>query len=442
MNRPSSRLAAWLLVLGLGLVGSMPLAAWAHAPSNATLRLEAEGDTVLQRWDIALRDLDRVLPLDADNDGRITWGELQRAWPEVVAQADRGLRLALPAGGGAAGEAACRAGPMAAPRIDDHADGTFVVLERRWSCPADAGSKGLVVDYRLFAESDASHRGLLRWARGTAKSDAMAGTRTDAAGAAVATAVVVPAAKPTVLPGRTDTTAAPGARAAALSFGLAGFAGFVGEGVHHILIGTDHVLFLLALMLPAVVRVSPRGTAGAMQPGQPALHATQALWQVAKVVTAFTVAHSLTLAMAVLGYANPPARIVESLIAASVLSVAVGNLRRALPATGAGAGVLASPTPRWQIAFAFGLIHGFGFAGALRELGLDEEALARSLLGFNLGVELGQLGIVALVMPLAWWVRDTRFYRGVVLAGGSAVIAAVATVWFVERAFDLALIST
>jgi uncharacterized membrane protein YqjE len=146
--------------------------------------------------------------------------------------------------------------------------------------------------------------------------------------------------------------------------------------------------------------------------------------------------------LAVLGYANPPARIVESLIAASVVLVAIGNLRRALPATGAGASVLAPPTPRWQIAFAFGLIHGFGFAGALRELELDEETLARSLLGFNLGVELGQLGIVALVMPLAWWVRDTRFYRGVVLAGGSAAIAAVAAVWLVERAFDLALIST
>jgi hypothetical protein len=132
-----------------------------------------------------------------------------------------------------------------------------------------------------------------------------------------------------------------------------------------------------------------------------------------------------------------------------VVLVAIGNLRRVLSAPGAG--VPAPPAKRvicrsgaaerWQIAFAFGLIHGFGFAGALRELGLDEEALARSLLGFNLGVELGQLGIVALVMPLAWWVRDTRFYRGVVLAGGSAAIAAVAAVWLVERVFDLALIS-
>jgi hypothetical protein len=441
MNRPGSYIAAWLLVLGLGLVGGMPLAAWAHAPSNATLSLEAEGDTVLQRWDIALRDLDRVLPLDADNDGRITWGELQRAWPEVVAQADRGLRLALPAEVDAAAETVCRAGAMASPRIDDHADGTYAVLERLWICPADAERRGLVVDYRLFADSDASHRGLLRWAIGTANI-AVAGARTDAAAAAVTTAVVVPAAEPTALPGRTDTPAAPGASAAALPSGFADFVGFVGEGVRHILIGTDHVLFLLALMLPAVVRVTSRDAAGAMQPGQPAQHATQALWQVAKVVTAFTVAHSLTLALAVLGYANPPARIVESLIAASVVLVAIGNLRRALPATGAGASVLAPPTPRWQIAFAFGLIHGFGFAGALRELELDEETLARSLLGFNLGVELGQLGIVALVMPLAWWVRDTRFYRGVVLAGGSAAIAAVAAVWLVERAFDLALIST
>jgi hypothetical protein len=450
MSRPGSRLAARLLVLGFALAGGMPLAAWAHAPSNATLSLEADGDTVLQRWDIALRDLDRVLPLDADNDGRITWGELQRAWPEIVTQTDRGLRLAMPAGGGAAGGAACHAGPMASARIEDHADGTYVVLQRRWSCPADAGSQGLVVDYRLFSDSDASHRGLLRWASGTAKSDAMAGTHADAAAAAVTTAVVVPAAKPTALPGRADTSAASGASATALPSRFAGFVGFVGEGVRHILIGIDHVLFLLALLLPAVVRVSPRSAAGAMHPGQPALHATQALWQVAKVVTAFTVAHSLTLAMAVLGHANPPARIVESLIAASVVWVAIDNLRRSI--TAPGAGVTAPPAKRvicragaaarWQIAFAFGLIHGFGFAGALRELGLDEQALARSLLGFNLGVELGQLGIVALVMPLAWWVRDTRFYRGMVLAGGSAAIAAVAAVWFVERAFDLALIST
>lgn len=361
-----------------------PAPARAHAPSNASLSLLADGAVVQQRWDIALRDLDRVLPLDADDDGAITWGELRAAWPRIATLADAGLRLTSPAGD-------CRAGPLAAPRIDTHADGTYAVLERRWQCPADAGATGLTLDYRLFADSDASHRGLLQWRAGTPAAPSL-------------TAVLAPDAGPLRLAG-----AGPAAD---------GFAGFVGEGVHHILIGTDHVLFLLALMLPAVAAVPAA-----------ALRWTTALAPVAKLVTAFTVAHSITLALAVLGFADPPLRIVESLIAASVVLAAVDNLKRFLPGV------------RWQLAFVFGLVHGFGFAGALKGLGLDDAGLARSLVGFNLGVELGQLGIVALVLPLAWWARETVFYRRVVLAGGSAAIAAIAALWFTERAFDLQLIT-
>lgn len=377
-----------LVLAALAAVAALwlgPAPARAHAPSNARLSLQAEGATVQQRWDIALRDLDRVLPLDADDDGAITWGELRAAWPRIAALADAGLQLAAPAG-------ACRPGPLDAPRIDTHADGTYAVLERRWQCPADAGTAGLTLSYRLFAGSDASHRGLLQWRAGPP------------AAPTSLTAVLAPDAGPLRLAG-----AGPAAD---------GFAGFVGEGVHHILIGTDHVLFLLALMLPAVVAV-PTATR----------RWTTALAQVAKLVTAFTVAHSITLALAVLGIADPPPRVVESLIAASVVLAAIDNVKRFLPGV------------RWQLAFTFGLVHGFGFAGALKELGLDEAALARSLIGFNLGVELGQLGIVALALPLAWWVRETVFYRRVVLGGGSVAIALVAALWFAERAFDLQLIT-
>ncbi|HEX5686806.1 MAG TPA: HupE/UreJ family protein [Ideonella sp.] len=422
-----------------------PPAARAHAPSNATLSLVADGQAVQQRWDIALRDLDRVLPLDADDDGQITWGELRQAWPQVVALADEGLRLSPAVPGHASGaNAACVADAPAAPRIDDHADGTYAVLERRWHCPADAGKSGVRVDYRLFADSDASHRGLLQWRiNATAPADI---------------AVLAPAAGPVLLAGSAgsqapaDPASSSDPRGTADNRGADGspastFAGVVAEGVHHILIGTDHVLFLLALMLPAVMGVRGAGVKHTAVNGDgpdngrrwlgpdPSSHDdapmawTGALLQVAKVVTAFTVAHSITLAIAVLGYADPPSRIVESLIAASVVLAAIDNLRRFLPGV------------RWQLAFVFGLVHGFGFAGALKELGLDQAALARTLVGFNLGVELGQLGIVAIALPLAWWVRDTRFYRRVVLGGGSVAIAAVAALWFAERAFDLALIS-
>jgi hypothetical protein len=428
---------ARLVLVGLAAATALllaPVPARAHAPSNATLSLVADGTTIQQRWDIALRDLDRVLPLDADDDGQITWGELREAWPQISALADDGLRLGQPASGSAV-SASCQPGPLASPRIDDHADGTYAVLDRRWQCPDDAAASGLRVDYRLFADSDASHRGLLQWRAG-AQASAIA-------------AVLAPTGVPFALAGTAShLTAEPsGSSETETTHAIpSSFAGFVAEGVHHILIGTDHVLFLLALMLPAVVLGAHRraSTADMGQQGSFASsHASQAasgsattgpgswaeaLLQVAKVVTAFTVAHSITLAIAVLGYADPPSRIVESLIAASVVLAAIDNLKRFLPGV------------RWQLAFVFGLVHGFGFAGALKELGLDSAALARSLVGFNLGVELGQLGIVAIALPLAWWVRDTRFYRRVVLGGGSAAIAAVAALWFAERAFDLVLI--
>jgi len=451
LSNRTERLAR-LLLATMGAAAAMlllPSDARAHAPSNATLSLIADGPMVQQRWDIALRDLDRVLPLDANDDRQITWGELQQAWPQVAALADEGLRLSQTTDGNEAGTA-CQAGPLASPRIDNHADGTYAVLERRWQCAADAGVAGVRVDYRLFADSDASHRGLLQW-----RADAQA---------AASTAVLAPASGAVALAGsagsgnsaRQGAPAEPGAAAPTDGASVDGarastFAGFVAEGVHHILIGTDHVLFLLALMLPAVVmgargpgakpstgpgreqgpsRVAGHQTAAARSNDDAApLAWTEALLQVAKVVTAFTVAHSITLAIAVLGYADPPSRIVESLIAASVVLAAIDNLRRFLPGV------------RWQLAFVFGLVHGFGFAGALKELGLDPAALARTLVGFNVGVELGQLGIVAIALPLAWWVRDTRFYRRVVLGGGSVAIAAVAALWFAERAFDLALIS-
>jgi hypothetical protein len=143
------------------------------------------------------------------------------------------------------------------------------------------------------------------------------------------------------------------------------------------------------------------------------------------IVTAFTVAHSITLTLAVLGIVSLPSRLVESAIALSVVLAALNNLRPVLRRA------------RVAAAFAFGLVHGFGFAGALFELGLPDDALALSLASFNAGVELGQLAIVGMFLPLAFALRATVAYRRVVLRGGSVAIALVAAVWFVERAFDV-----
>jgi hypothetical protein len=147
---------------------------------------------------------------------------------------------------------------------------------------------------------------------------------------------------------------------------------------------------------------------------------------VLKVVTAFTLAHSLTLTLASLHLVALPSRWVESAIAASVALAALNNL------------VPLFPERRPEVAFGFGLVHGLGFAGVLAGLGLPGSSLALGLFGFNAGVEIGQLALVAAFLPLAFLLRSTRLYRWIV-SGGSALIVAVAMLWLVERAFDMKL---
>jgi hypothetical protein len=150
---------------------------------------------------------------------------------------------------------------------------------------------------------------------------------------------------------------------------------------------------------------------------------------VLKIVTAFTLAHSITLTLAALGVLAIPSRVVESVIAASVALAAANNIWPLFRGQRAGA------------AFAFGLLHGFGFASVLLDLGLPPSSLLLSLVGFNVGVELGQIAIVAVFLPLAYLARNTAFYRKAVLVGGSVLILAIALVWLAERVLDLEIVS-
>jgi hypothetical protein len=195
------------------------------------------------------------------------------------------------------------------------------------------------------------------------------------------------------------------------------FRRYVIDGVWHIWIGIDHILFLLSLLVLAPL-VASRQRVTHWKP-VPALR-TAAL-EVLAVVTAFTLAHSITLVASVMGWLNPPAHLIEPVIALSVVLAALNNLLGFWAFT------------RWRLAFAFGLIHGFGFANVLLDLGLPARDLAVALGGFNVGVELGQLAIVLVFLPLAWALRRTVFYRVVVVAGGSLAIAGVGTWWLVER---------
>ncbi|QBE67320.1 HupE/UreJ family protein [Pseudoduganella lutea] len=365
------------------LLWALPAAA--HKPSDSYLALAVEGKHIEGRWDIALRDLDVALGLDADGDGQLTWQEIQDRHGAIAAYALS--RLSIAAGG-----APCTlvAGPQ---QVDDHTDGAYTVLPLRGTCAVIP--RELTIAYRLFGDTDAQHRGLLRLGEGDNPRTAILG-------------------------GERPVQTVPLSQAGADGHALAQFVAYLRHGAWHIWIGYDHVLFLVSLLLPAVLVRRD----GAWQ-RVPAFRG--AATDVLKTVTAFTVAHSVTLALAALGVLAPPSRWVESAIAASVVVAALNNVWPLVPG------------PRWAAALIFGLVHGFGFAGVLADLGLPRGALAVSLLGFNLGVELGQLAIVAAVLPAAWLLRDTFAYRRVLLPAGSLAIALVAMVWLGERAFDVKL---
>ncbi len=178
---------------------------------------------------------------------------------------------------------------------------------------------------------------------------------------------------------------------------------FIPAGVHHIFIGPDHILFLIGLLLLG-------GSLG----------------RLLKIVTAFTVAHSLTLALAALNVYNPPARLIEPAIALSIVYVGADNLLIGKQGR----------DMRALIAFVFGFVHGFGFANVLREFGLPSQALGWSLFSFNVGVEIGQACIVLAVAPLLAMIRTRdKLLAQRIVTVGSALIVLAGGYWFVERVF-------
>lgn len=352
-----------------------------HTSSDGFLVLSRSSSELHVRLELALRDLSVLMPIDADGDGTVTWGELKSQLSVLTFYRDSHLHLSkdgqsLPV-------------QWDSMMVSKHSDGAYVV----WTGTAQVrGGEKIGVDYQLVFEADRDHRGLVRLVNavnGHEESVILSPEHPHLEWASLE--------EPSHLPmGR-----------------------MVGEGIHHIWTGYDHLLFLLALLLPSVVSptrdrrwISANGL-------------RDVFLRVAKVVTAFTIAHSLTLAMAVFGWVHLPSRGVESVIALSVIAAAVNNLWPVFRGHVAG------------VAFLFGLIHGFGFASALEELNLSAGALLRGLFEFNLGVEVGQLAVVALFLPIAYGTRRSWAYQRVGIVGGSVLIALVAGGWLVERSLDL-----
>lgn len=377
MTRSRIFLAALLLLVALPT--------WAHKAGDSYLAIEQDGPVLSLTWDVALRDLDVLLDLDRDDDRQLTWGEVRQRSSDIETLLQSQLHLML-------GEQPCDWLGQSAPiGLVQHSDGLYAAQHWLLTCAGALESDVLRVDYRLLDGIDSLHRGLLSMRYGSLN----------------VTAVLRPGQGPVAIERETSLWQT--------------FTRFLHEGVHHLLTGYDHVLFLLCLLLPAcLVRQGSRW--------QPVPSARSALLHTAGVVTAFTVAHSLTLALAALQVVVLPSRWVESAIAASIVLAALHTLSPRLIQS------------RALLAGGFGLIHGFGFAGVLQGLPLGTGPRLSALAGFNTGVELGQLALVIGVFPVLWWARSSHRYRTVILPAGSLVIALVASVWLVQRVFEWQLI--
>lgn len=360
----------------------LPMGATAHQPGNSRLVLLVQYSGAAElRWDVALADADLAVQLDAhgNRDGVVDPAEVAAGENALFTYA--GARLHL--------SAKSRDCPLTARRplqVATRASGRSLVLRFTAQCPA---GEAITLHSQLLFDADAGHRSLLRaqW------------------GEAAPQAGVLSTERPryTVQAGRSSTQT---------------FSAYFLEGIHHVLTGWDHLLFLLGLFLP--VALIWKG-----QRWQPLDSPLQALRQASVVVTAFTLAHAATLCLAALGVLSLPTRWVESAVAASVLFTGLNNLRPVV-------------TQRlWLLAAGFGLIHGSAIAGALLELGLPAEGRVWALLGFNLGVEAAQLGLVLLALPITLALRRWRGYVPVILKPGSVLVALAGLIWLLDRALDL-----
>ena len=375
---------AALLFASCALVSAREAAA--HKPSDAYLFVVVRDAQVDVRWDIALRDLDAAFDLDRDGDRALTWGEVRGRFDDIDRYALAHLAI---------NEGRCRPA-VPAHALERHSDGAYLVLTS--SAPCRVGDR-LTIDYTLFADFDPTHRAIVR-----------IGFDADAP----RLVVVDPARGPVVL-------TRSGVDAAGSAAGGPFASGFIPAGIHHILIGYDHVLFLICLLLPAVLTRASRHrepVAGFVDAARPTFVA----------VTAFTIAHTLTLALAGLRVVELSPRLVEPAIAATIILTALGNLWTTR--------LRDSPA----MPFVFGLVHGFGFADVLHELDLPFGDFVWALLRFNVGVELGQLVIVALTLTPLFFLRRWTGYRRVVLVPVSIAAIVLAATWFAERVFDFKLL--
>ncbi len=400
-----------IVALGVG-------SAAAHKGSDAYLEVQqvddsapaARGGAAVQRdyrftLAVSIKDLDLLLPIDANADGRVTWGEVKAALPlvldllnESANTESRGLLA-----GNQATAAKCRL-DWQFDGIDRRSDGAYLRFVAQARCPA---AQVLSFRYTLFREQDATHRLLV--AGRVAGKDLL----TTASPQQPNSLLLSPGAAT----GPDNATTVPGTQS---SSRWSVSRDYFGLGVRHLLEGYDHLAFLLALVLP--LRLSLFASVPRVLPATVAHDSAASVWwALLRTVTAFTIGHSITLMLATFGWTQASPRWVEPAIALSIGVTALLNLRAV----------------RWirtdALALSFGLVHGYGFAGLLLEAAAPTGLLPWALAGFNVGVEAGQLIAVSGWILLAQPLVGRIWYESAVVRGGSVVLVLLAAWWFWQR---------
>ncbi len=356
---------------------------------------------------VAIKDLDLLVPIDANADAKVTWGETRAAMPLVLALLNDVAQIE-PASGASAttttGAQSCRL-DWQFDGVDRRSDGAYIRAVAHARCPMP---QRLAFRYTLLREQDANHRLLV------------AG-RIDARDL-LTTASPLRSAPLELVAGAATAGDVPAPASATRSSRWSVLQDYFALGVRHLLEGYDHLAFLLALVLP--LRLALFGAAGGSAlsvPGQARQGGPSAWWALLRTVTAFTVGHSITLMLATFGWTDASPNWVEPAIALSIGVTALLNLR---PLAWIRTDVLA---------LLFGMVHGIGFAGLLQEAAAPTGLLPWALAGFNLGVEAGQLIAVSAWVLVSQPLVRHAWYPGAVVRGGSALLVVLAAWWFWQR---------
>ena len=348
----------------------------AHQLSTSYLTLNANSDSQFTgSWQINVADLEQKIAFDLNQDGHIAWHEITAKHSEISNFVLTSLTIQ------STDDQTCAFSSSAPLQLDSHFNQPYVVIALQLACPTVAANdQALMLGYTAFFDTDANHKAIAtinQQTRILSKDNAVQ-----------------------IFDFATSSY-------------LTTFNQYVYQGMLHIWLGLDHILFLIALLLTCVLVRKTSQWQGIESKATIFKHTA---W----IVTAFTLAHSITLTATAMALVSPNSRWVELGIAISVLFAALNNIWPLVVRLG------------W-VTFAFGLLHGMGFASVLGELGLSSDYQLLSVLAFNLGVEIGQLAILAVALPILIWARNFQWYQKWVMPAGSLVIALIAVQWSIDR---------